>query len=167
MNRYFQKGHSIYLLFTVSLFCVFALSALGVTAAGAVLYQSTVSQERSDYNLYTALSYIEQKLKACDQAGGISLEEEEPGTVLCLHQEIGSSSYLTYIYAYEGSLTELFIQADQEPDFSGGTPLLDIADLDLAQTGQGLFSLTVTEPGGAFQTLLWQSETFETGGKTP
>ena len=165
MNRYFQKGHSIDLLFTVSLFCVFALSALGVTAAGAVLYQRTVSQERSDYNLYTALSYIEQKLKSCDQAGEISLEEEEPGTVLCLHQEIGDSSYHTYIYAYEGSLTELFIPADREPDFSGGTPLLDIADLELTQTGQGLFSLTVTESGGTSQTLLWQSESFGTGGE--
>ena len=166
MNRYLQKVHSIDLLFTVSLFCVFALTALGVTAAGAVLYQRTVAQERSDYNLYTALAYIEQKLKTCDQTGGISLVEAAPGTVLCLHQEIGDSSYRTYIYSYEGSLRELFIQADQEPDFSGGTALLDMADLELTQTGQGLFSLTVTQAGGVSQTLLWQSETLKAGGET-
>ena len=167
MNRYFQKSHSIDLLFTVSLFCVFALSALGVTAAGAVLYQRTVSQERRDYNLYTALAYIEQKLKACDQAGGISLEEEAPGTVLCLHQEMEGRPYLTYIYAYEGSLTELFIPGEQEPDFSGGTALLDIEDLELAQTGRGLLSMAVTEAGGDSQTLLWQAGSYETGGEAP
>lgn len=166
MNRYFQSKHSIDLLFTISLFCVFALSALGVTAAGAILYQRTVRQERSDYNLYTALSYIEQKLKACDQTGGFSLEEGEPGTLLCLHQEINGSSYQTYIYAYKGSLTELFIPADQEPDFSAGTPLLDIEDLTLTQSGQGLLSVTVTETKGVSQTLLWQSETYGTGGET-
>lgn len=167
MNRYFQKNHSIDLLFTVSLFCVFALSALGVTAAGAVLYQRTVSQEREDYNLYTSLAYIEQKLKSCDRTGGISLEEEEPGTVLCLHQDIRANSYLTYIYEYEGSLTELFIPADQEPDFSGGTPLLDIEDLEFTMTGQGLLSLKVTQAPGNSQTLLWQAGSFETGGETP
>ncbi|OUN94551.1 DUF4860 domain-containing protein [Blautia sp. An46] len=164
MNRYFRKRHSIDLIFTISLFCVFALSSLGVTAAGAVLYQRTVREERSDYNLYTALSYIEQKLKSCDQEGGVSLEEGETGNLLCIHQSIGGISYRTYIYAYEGSLMELFIRTDQEPDFSGGTPLLEIQDMEVSVTGQGLLSLTVTERSGNSQSLLWHPETIETGG---
>ena len=164
MNQYFRKKHSIDLVFTISLFCIFALSALGVTAAGAVLYQRTVRQERRDYNLYTALSYIEQKLKAWDQTEGITLEEGESGSVLCLHQTINGGSYRTYIYTYEGNLTELFIREDQEPDFSGGTPLLELENLELSYTDQGLLSIRVTEDQGASRTLLWRSEVFEEGG---
>lgn len=51
MNRYFRKRHSIDLIFTISLFCVFALSSLGVTAAGAVLYQRTVREDKSSLDL--------------------------------------------------------------------------------------------------------------------
>lgn len=166
MNRYFRKSHSIDLIFTISLFCVFALSALGVTAAGAVLYQKTVTQERQDYNLYTALSYIEQKLKSCDQEGGISLAKGPDGNALCLSQNVNEVPYLTYIYVYEGHLTELFIREDHEPDFSGGTPLLEIDSMELEQTSTGLLRLTLTEAGGNSQTLCWQPGASETGGET-
>ena len=79
MRSYFRKTHTIDLVFTISLFCVFAISALAVTVAGAALYQKTADQSGIEYSLYTGLSYIEQKVHACDTSGSIYIEETEMG----------------------------------------------------------------------------------------
>ena len=51
MRSYSRKTHTIDLVFTISLFCVFAISALAVTVAGAALYQKTADQSGIEYSL--------------------------------------------------------------------------------------------------------------------
>ena len=153
MKSYLRKNHTIDLVFTISLFCVFALSALAVTVAGAGLYQKTADQSAEEYSLYTGLSYIEQKVRACDTSGNIYVEKTEMGDTLCLRQEINGDSYLTYIYVNDGKLMEFFTREDAQADLSGGTSLLDVTSMELEESG-GILRLTITEPGGKAETLL-------------
>lgn len=153
MRSYSRKTHTIDLVFTISLFCVFAISALAVTVAGAAPYQKTADQSGIEYSLYTGLSYIEQKVHACDASGSIYIEETEMGDTLCLSQDISQEPYVTYIYIYEGKLMEYFTRKDAQADLSAGTALLNAVSMELEETRDTL-SLTITEPGGNAETLL-------------
>lgn len=156
MKRFLQKSHAADLLFTISLFCVFAISALAVTASGAGIYQRIVHRSESDYTLYTALTYVEQKAKNCNLKGGIDLKILEGQQVLCLYEQKAGVSYTTYIYQYEGSLCELFLPSDRQPLLDLGTPLLELSALELGWE-DGLLSVTAEDAQGNRETLYLHS----------
>lgn len=155
MHRFKQKTHTIDLLFTVSLFCVFAVSALGVTVSGASLYQQTIRQADQDYTLFTSLSYLEQKVRGYDSTGGISVMKADGQDILCLHETIDQTAYTTYIYTMGGQLMELFSKdsAGSVPDLSSGTVLMDAGTLSIEETSSQLLHLTLETPEHTAQTL--------------
>ena len=63
MHRHSQKHHTIDLFFAIALFCVFAVSALAVTVSGADLYHRITTQAAGEYQSFTALSYLEEKVR--------------------------------------------------------------------------------------------------------
>ena len=93
-----QRKHSIIdLFFTLTLFCVFAVSALIVVVIGANVYRSTVA-------------YVTEKVRENDRAGSVQLgilpcDSSVPALSLIRYGE--PQSIRTYIYFYDGALREL------------------------------------------------------------
>lgn len=154
MRRYHQKNHAIDLLFTIGLFCVFAVSALLVTLAGASLYQKTNSQADLDYHIYTGLSYLEEKVRQHDYPGGVTVERLDGLDTLCLHETYGEDNYTTYIYVLDQKLTELFLREGMQPSPEDGTALMDAESLTLEQPEEGLLKISLSYGDGSPETLL-------------
>ncbi len=153
MKRFRSKNHSVDLLFTISLFFVFTITALYVTMAGANLYESTVTQTARDYSVFTPLSYLEQKVQRYDTAGGVSVLEKDGQDILCLHETIEETAYTTYIYTLDGKLMELFLKDGSTPDLKSGTALMDSGSLSLKEEKNSLLQLSLTDEDDTLQTL--------------
>lgn len=153
MKKFRSKNHSIDLLFTISLFFVFTITALYVTLAGANLYESTVSQTASDYTVFTPMAYLEQKLQGYDTQGGISVTQNGNRDILCLHETIDGNAYTTYIYTKDGKLMELFVRDGTSLSFESGTELMDSGTLSLDTSRSRLLTLELKNEDDTRQVL--------------
>lgn len=105
-----QKRHAIDFLFPVTVFFVFTISALTVILLAARIYQSTTDDSQRNYTSGTALSYLTEKLRQNDREDGIFLDELDGTQAVVLRQETADASYLTYLYAWDGQLRELYVK---------------------------------------------------------
>ena len=90
--------HVTDVLFTLSLFCLFTACAFLVILIGIQVYKTTVSDLEDNYSSKTALSYVTEKLRQHDFAGGVSVTSLEGETALVLADDAEGETYLTYIY---------------------------------------------------------------------
>ena len=63
-------------LFTLLLFLLFAVSALGLILTGAGVYERTVNSMEDNFEERTALSYVAEKLRQNDGAGTVFAEDD-------------------------------------------------------------------------------------------
>ena len=56
-------------------------------------------------------------------------------------EQIKGKKYVTYIYADEGMLKELFISAEKEPKLQDGTALLEMQNLTFEEEGDGYLNI--------------------------
>src|SRR5699024_39149 len=107
-NKRKNQGHIVDLFFTLSLFCLFAASALIVVIIGSDVYRKTTANMEENYATRTALSYTAEKIRQHDSAGGVYLTDDaEENTSLVVSDNAGGGTDLTYIYSYDGWPCEL------------------------------------------------------------
>lgn len=156
-----QEGrHIVDVLFVLTLFGVFTLSALVLVILGANSYKQTVSHMEDNYQSRTVCSYLAEKVRQNDLYDSISLGELADTEALVLSRTISDSVYCTYIYYYDGSLRELFIREGsdigQNP-LAAGTPIMELSSLEMHTVNDRLFSLTLITPAGEEKTLYLSS----------
>lgn len=150
-----RTQHMTDLLFTLALFCVFAVCALLVVVMGADVYQKGVEDMGRNFDSRTSLSYIATKLRQSDLQGGISLGSLDGTPALTLTQTVEEVSYRTWIYCDQGSLKEVFTLADLPPKLSDGQAIMDLKELRLEELEDGLIRIIAVEPEGRTQELLY------------
>lgn len=148
-----ERGHVIDLLFTLALFCVFAASSFLVVLMGANIYKQTVTQMTQNYNTRTSLSYLAEKIRQNDITDGIRIGEVEGATALILEQKVGESTYQTWIYSSGGELREVMVAQGTKVKAADGQPIMELADLQVDRSPEGLLSLTTIDPDGTVSTL--------------
>lgn len=113
------------------------LAAMLVFAAGSV-YQNIELQAQENDTLRIMRGYLTNQLRSYDYEGGITCDTYADGAALCL----GEGDYVTWIYCYEGTLREFYVDIfmDEEPEmgaivgaaeslrFDGGDVILTLAD---------------------------------------
>ena len=127
-------------LFTLLLFLLFAVSALGLILTGAGVYERTVNSMEDNFDERTALSYVAEKLRQNDGAGTVFAEDDM--LRICTKDQDGS--YTLYIYEYEGYLTELFARDSLLFDPAAGQKLLKIQGFSVTEQENGLLSICVS-----------------------
>lgn len=143
MKKTIYQKHIIDLLFPLSLFFVFTLSALLLLFLTANSYAHSNTENRKGYTARTALSYIAEKVHQNDVYGKIYLEQFDEVDTLAMEQTIDGENYITYIYLYDGYIRELFTKAgiDNLP-LSAGTPILEVGDFTMTEVKTGLLRFT-------------------------
>ena len=141
-------------LFTLVLFSIFATTALLVVVIGVNVYKSTVTGMENNFTARTSLSYIAEKVRQNDVADGVELAEigTENTPALLLKQTYGETAVETYIYLYNGNLTELLCTAGTPPDPALGQPVLALETFALSLEGS-LLTVTAAGPGAEVQSL--------------
>jgi len=164
MNFKQENRHIVDVLFVLALFCVFAISALMLVTIGANVYQNTVDDMDTNYNSRTAFSYVTEKIRQNDSAGSISIGSLEGHPAIILSQEIEDRLFETYLYEYEGYLTELFTSSDLNLGsdiLKAGHPLIALKDFSLSEVEPSLYCFILTTENNESITLYisTQSET--------
>lgn len=148
-----ENRHIVDVLFVLALFCVFAISALMLVTIGANVYQKTVNNMDANYSSRTAFSYVTEKIRQNDTSQTISIGSIENHPAIILSQDIDGRIFNTYLYEYDGYLTELFTSADLNLGgdiLKAGHPLIPIKDFSLSEIESSLYRFVLstedTEP---------------------
>ena len=142
MNHKEEKRHVVDVLFVLALFCVFAISALMLVTIGANVYQKTVNNMDTNYSSRTAFSYVTEKIRQNDETQTISIGTLEGRPAIILTQEIDDRQFNTYLYEYEGYLTELFTSADLNLGgdiLKAGHQLIPLKDFVITEINPSLY----------------------------
>lgn len=151
-----KKGnrHAIDLLFTLALFCIFAVSLLLVSATGSQVYENIVHQMDNNYTLRTSLSYVTEKLRQNDVSDRVFIEDLNGSTALVLEQNYEDSVFQTWIYEYEGKLRELFLHKGNDVNPEHGQQLMAIEGFSIELVEGNLYKIAITNSGGETEELL-------------
>ncbi len=154
-----DKNHMVDILFVLTLFFVFALSALTLVVLGANVYRSTVNHMDESFTDRTSYAYISQKLRQNDETGTVSISEFGGSDACVFTQEINNTVYNTYIYEYEGSLYELLARADADMGPQDGTKILDLEDFEIEEVTPRLYKIHLAFNDGQTMNLYLSSHT--------
>jgi hypothetical protein len=154
MNRRLHDRHVIDLLFPLALVFVFAASALAVLVLSADLYGQITQAGDDHFTQRTASAYVLEKVRQNDEAGGIALETVDGVPCLALTRTVGSATTVTYIYAQDGVLRQMYTRPGTAFSLSDGTEIAKVEDFSLTALSDTLYRLTITCPGQEAVTLL-------------
>lgn len=100
------------------------------------------------YTSRTAMSYLSMKVRQGDVGGAISTGVFGDSDALIIHEEGYDQDYVTYVYCWNGYLTELFCAASETLQPSDGTPVIAALSLRLG-VSDGLLRMECETDGGA------------------
>ena len=105
-------------VFVFALLAMFAVLSLLVVIIGARAYKGINASSDAAYASRTGMSYLVGKVRGADEAGMISVVQQDGAAVLVLGGLYGGERYNTYIYCDGKSVLEYFANASQA--FSAG-----------------------------------------------
>ena len=149
-----RKHHIIDILFPISLYFVFTVSALTVLLLATNVYRTTTENSALNFNANTSLSYITEKIHQNDTEGAVSIGSFDGHQALILKQHYNDTEYVTYIYVSEGNLMELYTKSSADVDVGSGKVtlpqclILPLQSLDMEMSQSNLLHLTCTDAQG-------------------
>ncbi len=149
-----RHRHVIDLIFPISLFFVFAASALSVLILAADLYASTTDQLNVNDENRTALSYISEKIRQNDSGGAVDTLSIDGVDCLALSAVYNGTPCTTYIYAYDGLLKELFINDGISFSLNEGQDIMQIASLSISRLDEHLYLFTTVDSTGTESSVI-------------
>lgn len=142
MNRQ-KERHIIDILFVISLFCIFALSAVFLITVGANIYGKTVSHMEDNFNCRTSFAYVTEKIRQADEKGAVSAGEFDGLPAILITETVENTCYITYLYAYNGYLKELMIREDTPLSPEAGQDILPVTEFSFQKITDQLFAFTI------------------------
>ena len=143
-----NQSHTADLLFTIGLFCVFAAAAFILVMIGIQAYQNTVEHMQDTFSTRTAISYVAEKLRQHDADGAAALGQVEDCPALVLYDELGTDTYVTYIYSDGETLYELTVRDGTEVTASMGEQIMAVRDFTISDAGDGFYAFSASDSGG-------------------
>lgn len=145
-----NRKHTIDFIFPLAVLFVFAVSAFAVLLLSAHVYADQTARTQADYQASTPLSYIREKVRQNDQHGSLLTGTIDGQNCLILQ----SDDNYTYIYAYKGTLKELYIRGGVEAHAKDGKDILEIKDFQVQELSDGLFRISCQSSDGTTQSVI-------------
>ena len=101
-----------------------------------------------NYEIRTVTSYLREKTRQNSSNSSISIENINCTNALCLKSTIKDNVYNTYIYYYDGSLREMYIQDGTSFTLNLGQQIVTISGFDMVKTDDGLIIVTISDSFG-------------------
>ena len=131
-----SRSHQADSFFVMLLFFLFALTAFILVLIGVKQYKSTANAMNYNYEVRTVTSYLREKVRQNDSDAAISVET------------INDIVYNTFIYYYDGSLRELYVQDGSSYSLDSGQMIVEIGGLDMTETTDKMITVTITDTSG-------------------
>lgn len=128
------------LIFSLTLFVLFALCALAVVASGANVYRSTVARMDENYATRTAVAYVGEKVRQADTGENrVALTTLAGTPALAVARPTDAGVYTTYLYYSDGALRELLCAENDRVDPAAGQVIAQLDEAGFAQVQPGLY----------------------------
>ena len=148
MNLLKRQKSIVDVIFMITVFGVFMLSALFVVLFGAKIYRRTAHDMSVNFNSRTALAYVTEKVHQHDRRGGVDITIKDGKPVLKLTQYINSDEYCTYLYEHGGYLKELTAKGDVGLVKSAGKEILKISEFTAQKENDSLYRFVIADDEG-------------------
>ena len=127
-------------VFVFLLLGVFAVMSVLMVMLGAQLYHATVSQTEQSATERVMTSYVRTMLRGMDEKGVVSVETLETDgqsvPALVFHETYDDTEYVTQLYLWDGSLRELFTEAEYDFAPEDGEVILPLKRFAPSMDGQ-------------------------------
>ena len=143
-----RETHRIDSIFIMLLFFLFALTAFVLIMSGVRQYKATANAMDYNYEIRTVTSYLREKTRQNSSNSSISIETIDGTNALCLKSTIKDNVYNTYIYYYDDSLREMYIQDGTPFTLNLGQQIVTISGFDMDKTDDGLIIVTISDSFG-------------------
>ncbi len=127
-----RKAHSIDIVFMLVLFSVFAIMSVMLILIGSNVYGKVIESQDINGNNRMVLSYITNKVRACQIDNGVYIEEKDGTKVLVVKTADGDDVYEMLIYEVDGKLKEATVASGDEYTFDFGDILAEVSDFDIS-----------------------------------
>ena len=148
--------HITDVLFTLTLFAVFAAASLIVVFIGAEVYSATIARADTSFEVNTTLSFVTTKIRQHDTMGAIRMDDIDGTPALVLAQSIGEAYFETWIYHHEGILREIFKNRDNVDALwlGAGQALVHVYFFGFAMPVDGLVEMLARSENGVYARAL-------------
>ncbi len=147
MGRRTETRHEMQGIFVFVLLGMFAVMSTLLVLLGAQMYRGTVSHSEETGQVRVLTSYVRSMVRAQDQEGAVGIEQYGDRTVLALHEDLGTESYVTWLYEYEGNLYEQFTDSGREFSPASGTAICPAGSFEPVLE-DGLLTIGMTDADG-------------------
>lgn len=139
-----KKAHSIDIIFMLVLFSVFAIMSVLLILIGSNVYGKIATSQEINGNNRTVLSYITNKVRACQVEDGVYLEEKDGTKVLVIVSLEGEEAYETLIFENNGRIKEATIVSGDDYNLEFGDVLTEVSEFSMELNAvTGVLKLTV------------------------
>ena len=108
---------------------LFALAIVASVLFGARIFRGMQADMENAYHERTASAYIAAKLRAADTQDAVCNTNLDGVDALVISETVDGASYVTYIYAFDGYLTELYCPASAQLTADAGERVIPLDDV--------------------------------------
>lgn len=148
------RKHSIDFLFVIVLLLFLMLTSVVMILLGTGVYKRVLASMSDNYDARTCQAYVLQKIRRGQTAGQVEAGELEGVSALLIHEEIADRPFVTYLYAYEGHLNELFTPEDSGLGLIAGSAILPLEDIQFDQLSDRAIRVSFTLEDGKSSAFL-------------
>lgn len=148
-KEYQERKHVIDFLFPLALLFVLAASSVALVVLASGSYSRQIRTSEASFTSRTALSYVTEKLHQADTSDSITAGTLDGQDAIIIRQEYSGQAYVTYLYAYEGYLRELFMKEGVSASAADGRKILATDGFSFEESQNGLFHLSCTDSDGS------------------
>ncbi len=148
MNMQKRDRSIVDVIFMITVFGVFMLSALFVVLFGARIYKKTAHDMSVNFSSRTSLAYVTEKLHQHDRKNGIEIIKDSSGPVIKMNQFVNSDEYCTYLYEHEGYLKELTVRGDVGLVRNAGKNILKLNSFESTKISDSLYRFNIEDDEG-------------------
>jgi hypothetical protein len=100
--------HGMQGIFVFVLLGLFAVMSTLLVLAGTQMYRSMVRRTEDTNSARVLYSYVRNMVREEDALDAVTVEDTEAVKTICMEEQLGSETFITRIYLYEGQLYEQF-----------------------------------------------------------
>lgn len=142
-----ERQHAISGAFVFLLLGVFAVFSTLLVLFGAQGYRAVVDRSEMHNDRRMLSAYVRNALRSEDTEGALDIIDNDSQDILAISMLLDGSQYVKYIYADDGFLKELFVEAEREFDAEEGQIVCPAQSMTASLSGE-LLTVEVTDLGG-------------------
>lgn len=139
-----QQKHIIDILFVLTLFGLFALSAIFLISVGADVYSKTVNHMEENFDTRTSMAYVTEKIRQSDREGALTIGQLDGHDALIITTQVSGTSYHTYLYEYDHYLKELMTPDNITLGPEAGQNILTVSTFTLTRINDKLVKCRIS-----------------------